>query len=81
MGANVRRPHPAVTTSKSNAYGVTAMRGYLRDPARNIAHSPDAFPMADDTRVCRFCQYRVLCAPELAARSRAVLAPDGAHAW
>jgi hypothetical protein len=51
--------------------GVRRMRAYVSDPTRNAPLPAEAFPLAPDRRACRYCQYRELCAPDLA------LAADG----
>jgi hypothetical protein len=44
---------------------VRAMRAYLRDPERNLAQEED-FEKTEDLRICRWCNFRRLCRPELA---------------
>lgn len=41
-----------------------AMKAYLRDPARNLAEEAD-FERAEDLRICRWCNFRAICRPEL----------------
>jgi hypothetical protein len=41
-----------------------SMRAYLRDPARNLAEEAD-FERAEDLRICRWCNFRAVCRPEL----------------
>ena len=41
-----------------------SMRAYLRDPARNLAEEVD-FERAEDLRICRWCNFRRVCRPEL----------------
>jgi len=44
---------------------IREMRGYLADPARNEARSKEAFPLAEDRRACRRCDFFELCEEEL----------------
>jgi CRISPR/Cas system-associated exonuclease Cas4 (RecB family) len=48
------------------ADGVHRMHAFLADVEANAAHPAHAFALAPDQRACRFCNYRELCAPELA---------------
>lgn len=59
--------------------GVRRMHAYLADVRRNVARPPAAFPLAADRRVCRFCAYRELCAPELAGASGAAPSAGSGH--
>jgi PD-(D/E)XK nuclease superfamily protein len=43
---------------------VRSMRAYLVDPAANVAAIAD-FEKAEDLRICRWCNFRVVCRPEL----------------
>jgi hypothetical protein len=43
---------------------VRAMRAYLRDPARNLAVEEE-FEKTEDRRICRWCNFRAVCRPEL----------------
>jgi hypothetical protein len=58
------------------------MRAYLRDPDRNLAEET-SFEKTEDLRICRWCNFRALCRPELPsfaeARAAALAAAD-AHA-
>ena len=45
-------------------FSTRAMRAYLRDAARNLAEEPD-FERAEDLRICRWCNFRAVCRPEL----------------
>jgi len=40
------------------------MKAYLADPDRNVAVI-DAFERAEDLRICRWCNFRQVCRPEL----------------
>jgi len=54
-----------------------AMRAYLRDPERNVAVEAD-FEKAEDVRICRWCNFRGVCRPELPpfAEPAAMAAPE-----
>jgi hypothetical protein len=41
-----------------------AMRAYLREPEKNLAQEGD-FERAEDLRICRWCNFRAVCRPEL----------------
>lgn len=43
---------------------VRGMRAYLRDPVRNVAAEAD-FEKTEDLRICRWCNFRAVCRPEL----------------
>ncbi len=43
---------------------VRGMQAYLRDAARNRAEEAD-FEKAEDLRLCRWCNFRAVCRPEL----------------
>jgi PD-(D/E)XK nuclease superfamily len=43
---------------------VRAMKAYLRDAARNLAAEAD-FEKTEDLRICRWCNFRAVCRPEL----------------
>jgi hypothetical protein len=43
---------------------VRAMRAYLLDPERNLAEEAN-FEKTEDLRICRWCNFRALCRPEL----------------
>ena len=45
-------------------FSARSMRAYLRDPARNLAEESD-FERAEDLRICRWCNFRGVCRPEL----------------
>jgi hypothetical protein len=42
------------------------MRAYLADPALNLAREED-FEKTEDLRLCRWCNFRAVCRPELPA--------------
>jgi len=44
---------------------VRSMRAYLKDPDRNLAEEAD-FEKAEDQRICRWCNFRAVCRPEMA---------------
>jgi hypothetical protein len=43
---------------------IRGMRAWLRDPAANLAAIED-FEKAEDLRICRWCNFRAVCRPEL----------------
>ena len=43
---------------------IRGMRAWLRDPAANLAVIED-FEKAEDLRICRWCNFRAVCRPEL----------------
>jgi len=43
------------------------MKAYLADPEANVAAVAD-FEKTEDLRICRWCNFRVVCRPELGAR-------------
>jgi hypothetical protein len=45
---------------------IRGMRAWLRDPDANVAVLED-FERAEDVRICRWCNFRVVCRPELGA--------------
>ena len=45
---------------------IRAMKAYLADPAANVAVIDD-FERTEDLRICRWCNFRAVCRPELTA--------------
>lgn len=43
---------------------VRAMKAYLKDPERNLAEETN-FEKTEDLRICRWCNFRAVCRPEL----------------
>lgn len=43
---------------------IRAMRAWLRDPAANVA-ALDDFERTEELRICRWCNFRAVCRPEL----------------
>jgi hypothetical protein len=43
---------------------IRAMKAWLRDPAANLAVMDD-FERTEDVRICRWCNFRAVCRPEL----------------
>ncbi len=41
------------------------MKAYLKDPALNLAEESD-FEKTEELRICRWCNFRAVCRPELA---------------
>ena len=44
------------------------MRGYLEDVPANMPREREAFPLREDTSVCRFCNFYELDQEEIASR-------------
>jgi PD-(D/E)XK nuclease superfamily len=44
---------------------IRSMKAYLADPSANVAVITD-FERTEDLRICRWCNFRVVCRPELA---------------
>jgi hypothetical protein len=44
---------------------VRSMKAYLKDPARNLAEE-SGFEKTEELRICRWCNFRAVCRPELA---------------
>jgi hypothetical protein len=40
------------------------MKAYLADPAANVA-ALEGFERTEEFRICRWCNFRVVCRPEL----------------
>jgi hypothetical protein len=40
------------------------MRAYLKDPEKNLAEEAN-FEKSEDLRICRWCNFRAVCRPEL----------------
>jgi hypothetical protein len=45
---------------------VRSMKAYLKDPERNLAVEAD-FERTEELRICRWCNFRAVCRPELPA--------------
>jgi hypothetical protein len=43
---------------------IRAMKAYLADPEANLAVI-DGFERTEELRICRWCNFRVVCRPEL----------------
>jgi hypothetical protein len=43
---------------------IRSMRAYLADPAANLARQED-FEKTEELRICRWCNFRAVCRPEL----------------
>jgi hypothetical protein len=57
---------------------IRGMRAWLRDPDANVAVLED-FERTEDVRICRWCNFRAVCRPELGEGDRAADAlPSGA---
>ena len=40
------------------------MKAYLKDPEQNLAEEAN-FEKTEDLRICRWCNFRAVCRPEL----------------
>jgi hypothetical protein len=49
---------------------IRGMKAWLRDPERNVAVLED-FERTEELRLCRWCNFRAVCRPELSAGPRA----------
>jgi hypothetical protein len=58
---------------------IRAMKAWLRDPAANVAALQD-FERAEDLRLCRWCNFKAVCRPELGAGAPAEAEPPPATA-
>jgi len=45
---------------------IRSMKAYLADPAANVAVL-EGFERTEELRICRWCNFRVVCRPELSA--------------
>jgi len=45
---------------------IRSMRAYLADPAANLARVDD-FERTEELRICRWCNFKAVCRPELVA--------------
>ena len=43
---------------------IRSMKAYLVDPAANVAALAD-FEKTEDLRICKWCNFRIVCRPEL----------------
>ena len=43
---------------------VRSMKAYLEDPEKNVAREAD-FEKTEHVRICRWCNFRAVCRPEL----------------
>jgi hypothetical protein len=41
------------------------MKAYLKDPERNLAEE-SGFEKTEELRICRWCNFRAVCRPDLA---------------
>ncbi len=57
---------------------VRAMKAYLKDPEKNLAEEAN-FEKTEDLRICRWCNFRGVCRPELPPFSEHAL-PSGDRA-
>jgi len=54
---------------------IRAMRAWLRDPDANVAVIDD-FERTEDLRICRRCNFRAVCRPDLDPAPRAPASPS-----
>ena len=50
------------------------MKAYLKDPEKNLADEAN-FEKTEDLRICRWCNFRAVCRPELPPFAEPVLRP------
>ena len=80
-GTVLSHPWDEISLERVQAHvrlSVRAMRAYLADPERNIAQEAN-FEKTEDLRICRWCNFRAVCRPELPPFA-APAAPSGAEA-
>ena len=53
---------------------IRAMKAYLADPEANVAVM-DGFERTEELRICRWCNFRAICRPELGSAPRESMAP------
>jgi len=58
---------------------IRAMKAWLRDPAANVAARED-FERTEELRLCRWCNFKAVCRPELADAATAEVEPPPAAA-
>ena len=66
-GTVLSHPWDEISLERVQAHvrlSVRAMRAYLADPERNIAQEAN-FEKTEDLRICRWCNFRAVCRPEL----------------
>ncbi len=56
---------------------IRAMKAWLRDPEANVAAIED-FERTEDLRICRWCNFRAVCRPELASSAAGPLVDSSA---
>lgn len=61
-------------TEAKMAASIHLMNSFLIDPDQNKPKGIDAFPLRDETRLCRFCNFFALCEDELAQAKRVNIA-------
>jgi hypothetical protein len=54
---------------------IRGMKAWLRDPALNVAAIED-FERTEDRRICRWCNFKAVCRPELAISEPSAAAAD-----
>jgi hypothetical protein len=55
---------------------VRSMKAYLKDPERNLAEEA-GFEKTEELRICRWCNFRAVCRPELPSFTQDTLSPVG----
>jgi hypothetical protein len=58
---------------------IRGMKAWLRDPVNNVAVLDD-FERTEDLRLCRWCNFKAVCRPELLVEAAAVSEPAAAPA-
>ena len=86
VGVEVNLREPTVTTHRWDddrlaavrdqlRLSIRAMRAYLADPHANLALI-DGFERTEELRICRWCNFRAVCRPEIGASEHAAAALD-----
>jgi hypothetical protein len=66
-GSVASHPWDEISLERVREYirlSVRSMKAYLEDPERNIAREAN-FEKSEDLRICRWCNFRGICRPEL----------------
>jgi hypothetical protein len=76
-GKVTSHPCDAATLDRVREYirlSMRSMKAYLKDPERNLAEEAN-FEKTEDLRICRWCNFRGVCRPELPAFAPPASAP------
>jgi hypothetical protein len=67
-GAVTAHPWDAASLERVREHirlSVRSMKAYLKDPTLNLAEE-SGFEKTEDLRICRWCNFRAVCRPDLA---------------